>query len=207
MSLSIEEVNEIKRAPDVAGVLPVFHTRWSPRSFTDRAVSPADLAKVFEAARWAASSFNEQPWRYFVGYEGSETYQKIFTTLAPFNQVWVPAAPVLIAGVAKTRFSHNESPNRFGLYDLGAATACLTLQAAALGIATHQMGGFDPEALLKAFEVPAEYVCGSVMALGYQGEPDALPNEQFRAQEVAPRTRKALGEFVFSAWDTPAELG
>jgi nitroreductase len=207
MSQSIEELNEVKHAPEVDGVLSVFHTRWSPRSFTDREVSPADLAKIFEAARWAASSFNEQPWRFLVGTRGSEAYGKIFDSLMPFNQMWAKSAPVLILGTAKTKFSHNDSPNRVAMYDLGAAASYLTLQASALGIATHQMGGFDPEAARKAFGIPDDYLFGSVIALGYQGEPDALPNEQFKAQEVAPRTRKPLNEFVFSAWDTPAEIG
>jgi nitroreductase len=207
MSLSIEEVNEVKRAPDVDGVLPVFHARWSPRSFTDRAVSPADLARVFEAARWAASSNNEQPWRFLVGAKGSEAYRKIFESLVPGNRLWAASAPVLILGTARTKFSRNDNPNRVAMYDLGAAASYLTLEAAALGIATHQMGGYDPEAARKAFGIPEDYLFGSVIALGYQDEPDKLPNEQFRAQEVAPRTRKPLKDFVFSAWDTPAEIG
>lgn len=207
MSHSIAKLNEVKHAPSVEGVLPVFHKRWSPRSFDDRAIPLADLAKIFEAARWAASSYNEQPWRFMVGSKGSEAYQKIFDSLMPFNQLWAKSAPVLILGVAKTKFSHNDSPNRVALYDLGAAASYITLQAAALGIATHQMGGFDADNALKAFSIPEDYICGSVIALGYQGEPDALPNEQFRSQETAPRTRKSLNEFVFSAWETPADLG
>jgi nitroreductase len=207
MTQSIEEVNEAKHAPGVDGVLPLFHTRWSPRSFSNREVSPADLAKVFEAARWAASSYNEQPWRFLVGARGSEAYKKIFASLMPFNQMWATTAPVLILGVAKTKFSHNDSPNRVALYDLGAAASYLTLQAAALGLSTHQMGGFDTEAARKAFAVPDDYMFGAVIALGYQGDPASLPNEQFRTQEVAPRTRKSFKDFVFSAWDTPADIG
>jgi nitroreductase len=207
MTQSKEEVNQVKHAPKVEGVLPIFHSRWSPRSFSDREVSPADLAKVFEAARWAASSYNEQPWRFLVGARGSEAYKKIFDSLMPFNQLWATTAPVLILGLAKTTFSHNDSPNRVALYDLGAAASYLTLQAAALGISTHQMGGFDADAARKAFAVPENYVFGAVIALGYQGDPNTLPNEQFRTQEVAPRTRKSLKHFVFSAWDTPADIG
>ena len=207
MTQSIEEINEVKHAPGVDGVLPLFHTRWSPRSFSDREVSSADLAKVFEAARWAASSYNEQPWRFLVGTCGSEAYKKIFDSLMPFNQMWAAKAPVLILGVAKTKFSHNDSPNRVALYDLGAAASYLTLQAAALGLSTHQMAGFDPEAARKAFGVPDDYIIGAVIALGYQGEPASLPNEQLRTQETAPRTRKSFKDFVFSAWDTPADIG
>lgn len=207
MPLSIDEVNHIKRAPQVAGVLPLFHTRWSPRSFTDREVSPQDLARVFEAARWAASSYNEQPWRFLVGTRGSEAYKKIHDSLISFNQAWAGKAPVLIFGVAKSKFSHNGSPNRVALYDLGAASSYLTLQAAALGLATHQMAGFDEDAARKAFGIPEEYVVGAVIALGYQGEPTALPSEQAVQQETVPRSRKSLGEIVFSAWDQPADLG
>jgi nitroreductase len=207
MTESINELNKAKQAPDVEGVLPIFHTRWSPRSFTDREVSKADLAKVFEAARWAASSFNEQPWRFLVGTRNSTAYQKIFDSLMPFNQQWAYAAPVLILGTARTKFSHNGTPNRVALFDLGAASSYLTLQAAALGLVAHQMGGFEPDAARKAFAIPEDYIFGSVIALGYQGEPAALPNEQFLAQELAPRQRKPLKDFVFSAWGESAGLG
>ncbi len=203
MSLSIDEVNRVKHAPHVDGVLSQFHSRWSPRSFAEREVSQAELEKVFEAARWAASSFNEQPWRFLVGKRGSETYKKIFESLMPFNQLWAASAPVLILGLAKTRFSHNDTPNRVALYDLGAASSYLTLQAAHLGLSTHQMGGFDPQAARKAFGIGEEYIFGSVIALGYQGEPAALSDEQMRAQEVAPRERKPLKEFMLSSWGAP----
>jgi nitroreductase len=206
MTLSATEVKQVKHAPGVDGVLPIFHQRWSPRAFDGRDVAAADLAKVFEAARWAASSYNEQPWRFLVGKRGSEAYSKIFNSLGEFNQAWAKSAPVLILGVTKTRFSHSDAPNRVALYDLGAAASYLTLQAAALGLATHQMGGFDPAAARKSFAIPEVYEVGAVIALGYLGEPASLPNEQLVAQEVAPRTRKPLGEFVYSAWETPAKL-
>ncbi len=207
MTISAAEVHELKKAQAIDGVLPIFHTRWSPRSFSDREVAPADLARVFEAARWAASSFNEQPWRFFVGRRNSLTYKNIFESLMPPNKAWAGAAPVLILGVARTKFSHNDAPNRVALYDLGAAASYLTLQAAALGLAAHQMAGLDPEAARKALEIPEEYVIGAVIALGYQGEPTALNNERLLAQEIAPRERKPLKDFVFSAWNTPADLG
>jgi nitroreductase len=206
MTLSAAEVNDLKKAPPVEGVLPIVHHRWSPRSFSDRDVDPADLARIFEAARWTASSSNEQPWRFLVGTRGSETYRKILDSLVPFNQSWAKSAPVLILGVAKTRFTHNDSPNPVALYDLGAATSYLTLQAAALGLSTHQMAGFNADAARKAFEIPEDYLTGAVIALGYQGEPAALPNPTLVEREVAPRARKPLSEFVFSAWDTPAKL-
>jgi nitroreductase len=207
MTISAVEAHELKKAPAVRGVLPIIHTRWSPRSFSDRQVSPADLALVFEAARWAASSYNEQPWRFLVGTRNSLTHKKIFDSLSAINQVWAGAAPVLILGTAKTKFSHNDTPNRVALYDLGAAASYLTLQAAAMGLATHQMAGFDADAARKAFEIPEVFTIGVVIALGYQGEPAALTNEKLLAQETTPRERKPLKDFVFSAWDTPADLG
>jgi nitroreductase len=206
MPLSAAEVHQRKQAPSLNGVLPVIHHRWSPRSFADKAVPSADLEKVFEAARWSASSYNEQPWRYFVGHKGDATYDKIFATLIGFNQSWAKTAPVLILGVASTKFSHNGADNGYGLYDLGAATSLLTLQAAELGLSTHSMAGFDHAAALAAFEVPADFVVGAVTALGYQGEPAALGNDQMIAMEEAPRVRKPLSEFVFSAWGVPAKL-
>lgn len=207
MPLTASEVNTLKHAPAVEGILPVITERWSPRSFADRDVSPDLLRKVFEAASWAASSFNEQPWRFLVGDRNSITYKKIFSALVPFNQAWAVSAPILILGVTRTRFSHNDTPNRLALFDLGAASSYLTLQASALGLSAHQMGGFDEAIARKAFEIPDIYIFGSVIALGYQGEPGALPNQQFIDQEVAPRQRKPLKEFVFSAWDSPAQLG
>jgi len=206
MSLSATEANQRKQAPAVEGVLPVIHHRWSPRSFADKAISSTDLHKIFEASRWSASSYNEQPWRYLVGFKGDATYEKIFSTLVPFNQAWAKTAPILILGFASTKFAHNGADNGYGLYDLGAASSLLTLQAAQLGIRTHSMAGFDQAAALAAFEVPADYAVGAVIALGYQGEPAELGNEQMIAMEGTPRERKPLSEIVLSAWGVPAKL-
>ena len=207
MTLSAIEVNNLKQAPAVEGVMPVIHHRWSARAFSDRDVSPADLEKVFEAARWAASSNNYQPWRFLVGTRGSSTYQKLFSTLVGFNKDWAGSAAVLILGVASSKFVRNGSDNTYALYDLGAATSYLTLQATALGLATHQMAGYDHAAARLALEIPDDYVLGAVIALGYQGEPAALGHEQLIALETTPRVRKPLSEIVFSAWGEPAMLG
>lgn len=203
MTLSAIEVSHLKQAPAVTGVLPAVLARWSARSFADRDVSPADLRKVFEAARWTASSYNEQPWRFIVGLRNSLIHKKIFSALNAFNQSWAGAAPVLILGVSSTKFSHNGADNRVALYDLGAAASYLTLQAAALGLATHQMAGYDPDAARKAFGISDDYIFGAVIALGYQGEPAALPNEQMHAQEVAPRQRKPLSAIMLPSWGAP----
>jgi nitroreductase len=205
-TLSAHEANELKKAPAVEGVLPVFHERWSPRSYIDREVSPALLRKVFEAARWAPSSSNEQPWRYVVGTRGSETWEKIFQTLVEVNQKWARRVPVLMLGTTHTKFSKSGSENRFAMHDLGAASTCMALQAAAVGLAVHQMGGFSQEAARKALGVPEEYAIGSVIALGYQGEPAALDDERMMAQESSARTRRPLSEMVFSAWGEAAKM-
>jgi nitroreductase len=207
MTLTAVEVKHLKQASTAEEVLPVVRKRWSPRAFADREVSQADLRTIFEAARWAPSSFNEQPWRFILGLSGTETHKKIVSALGAFNQSWAPKAPLLILGVTKTRFSHNETPNRFAVFDLGAATGFLTLQAAELGIATHQMAGFDHEIARKALGIPDTFEIGSVMAMGYQGEPSALGNPQLEAQETSTRSRKPLSEIVLAAWGEPAKLG
>jgi nitroreductase len=205
-AVTASEAHAIKKAPGVEGVLPLFLDRWSPRSFADRAVEPAQLAKVFEAARWAASSSNEQPWRFLIGTRPSETWQKIFDTLVDGNKKWVQKVPVLILGVANTRNSRG-AENRFALYDTGAAAAYLTLQAAYMGLAAHQMGGYDREKARATFGIPEEFIPTSVIALGYQDEPAALADENQLTQETSPRNRKPLSEFVYSAWGEPANLG
>ena len=207
MTLSALEVNQLKQAPAVDGVLPVVLSRWSARSFASRDVSPADLRKVFEAVRWSASAYNEQPWRFLVGLRNSSTHKKIFSTLIGFNQGWAAAAPVLILGVANSKFSHSGSQNAYALYDLGASAAALTLQAASLGLTTHSMAGYDQTAARQILEIPDSYVLGAVIALGYQGEPSVLAHQELIALETTPRERKPLSEFVLFAWGEPANLG
>jgi nitroreductase len=206
MTLTAQETHEKKKAPHVNGVLPIFHERWSPRSFSDRAVSRETLARVFEAARWASSSFNEQPWRFLVGERGTETHKHIFASLGEFNQKWAVSAPMLMLGVALTKFSHNGTPNRFAVYDLGAAASYMTLQAAALGVSTHQMAGFDPDKARELLGIPADYAIGSVIAMGYQDEPAKLGDAQLIERETGARERKPLREIVLESWGKPMDL-
>jgi nitroreductase len=200
-----EVTEKLKHAPDIAGVQDLILRRWSPRAFSDKEVSPAELKKIFEAARWAASSSNEQPWRFLVGRRGDETYQKIFSSLVEFNQSWAKSAPVLVLSVAKKTFTAKGNPNRFDLHDTGAATALLSLQATADGLHTHSMAGFDAEQARASFAIPSDYDIGAVTAVGYFGDPAGLP-EYMRTMELAPRQRKPLEEFVFSDWEKPAQL-
>jgi nitroreductase len=141
-----------------------------------------------------------------MGRRGDGTWEKIYETLVGFNKTWAHRAPVLMVGAAATRFSKNGAENRFALYDLGAASSYLTLEAAALGLTTHQMGGFDQEAARQALGIPAEYAVGAVIALGYQGEPAVLGDVTMIERETTARTRKPLGEIVFSEWGMPADL-
>ncbi len=204
--LTAKEAHAVKKAPAVDGVLPAIHERWSARSFDEREVSPATLKKVFEAARWAASSNNEQPWRFVVGLRGTQTFRKLHEALGGFNREWAGRAGALILGVAATRFSKNGAENRFAMYDLGAASSYLTLEAAALGLTTHQMGGFDREVARRELGIPEGYELGAVIALGYRGEPAELGDDTLIERETTPRTRKPLSEIVFSEWGGAAEL-
>lgn len=206
MSKSATEVNELKFAPAVKGVLPEILHRWSPRSFADREVAPDDLKTIFEAVRWAASSYNEQPWRFLVGRRGDATYEKIFGSLGEFNQMWAGKAPVLILGTAKTTFSHNGTENVVALYDLGAAAATLCYQATHLGLHTHQMGGYDRDVARRVLGIPEGYLLGAVIALGYQGDPSTLTQPYMQEQETAPRERKSVSEIALSSWEEPARF-
>lgn len=200
-----EELEKVKRAPAAPGVLDVILDRWSPRAFTGKAVSSSDLECLFEAARWAASSSNEQPWRFLIGRHGSETYKKIFNCLVEGNRIWVKNAPVLMLSACKRNFSANGHANRFALHDTGAATATLALQATALGMHAHHMAGYDAELARASFAIPQDYEPGAVTAIGYLGDSSELP-EPLRAREEAPRERMPVKDFVFSKWDVAAEL-
>jgi len=185
----------------------LIRRRWSPRAFSERPVEPDKLRSVLEAARWAPSSRNEQPWAYLVATrEDPESYERLFGVLMETNRAWAQKVPVLILTLAHTQLAKDGTPNRHGFYDLGQATSNLLLQATSLGLVTHQMGGFDVEAARQRFRVPSGWEPVSVMALGYPGEVESLP-DQFRAREMEQRRRKPLEEFVFSGtWGHPASI-
>jgi nitroreductase len=199
------DLEQIKHVPASTGVHELIANRWSPRAFSDKPVSSEDLTKIFTAASWAASSSNEQPWRFLVGHKGDDTYSKIFDCLVEFNQSWAKSAPVLVLTVAKTTFTKDGSNNGWALHDTGAASANMCLQAIALGIHTHGMAGFDKDKVRTHFNLPADYTEGAVWAMGYLGDPGTLP-EKMQTMELAPRSRKPLVEIVFTEWDKPAGL-
>lgn len=206
MTLSASEVDKLKHAPAVEGVLSAIHGRWSARAFEEREIGAEDLKRLFEAARWAPSSMNEQPWRFVVGLRGSKTHEILAESLMGFNKLWASKAPVLVVGVGQKHFTMNGNANPYALYDLGAATMQLVLQAAELGLTSHQMGGFDRAVLREKLGIPEEYEFGAVVALGYQAEPATLGDETMIAREVAPRSRKPLQEIVFAEWGESAEF-
>ena len=199
------ELEKLKRAPEDLGLDPLIAGRWSPRGFSGRPISADDLSTIFSAATWAASSYNEQPWRFLAGRNGDATFQKIFDCLGEFNQAWVRSAAVVVLSAAKKTFSHSGAPNRFAMHDTGAATATMTLQAIALGIHSHGMGGFDADQARAAFNIPDDFEIGAVTALGYLGDASSLP-ENYQKQETAARSRKPLTEVVFSEWEQPAKF-
>ena len=181
--------------------------RWSPRAFADRPVSTELLGSLFEAARWAASCYNEQPWRFIVARrEQQDEYKTLMSCLMEGNQGWAMSAPVLGLGVAKKTFSLNGKPNRFFHHDLGLATAGLMTQAMAHGLHVHAMGGIHPERAVEIYNVPDDFDVLTGFAIGYLGDPGTL-EEDMRASEMEVRTRKPLEETVFSSsWETPAEF-
>jgi len=185
----------------------LIRRRWSPRAFLELPVEPDKLLSLFEAARWAASASNEQPWAFLVArQEDTKNYEDMLGVLIDFNRGWANKAPVLILTLAHTQFEKDGKPNRHAFYDLGQAAANFSLQATALGLRTHQMAGFNVEAARERFAVPKGWEPVSMIAVGYPGDPDTL-TEKLRQREIAPRQRKPLETFVFfGAWGHPASI-
>ena len=181
--------------------------RWSPRAFADRPVITELLGSLFEAARWAASCYNEQPWRFIVARrEQQDEYKTLMSCLMEGNQGWAMSAPVLGLGVAKNTFSLYGKPNRFFHHDLGLATAGLMAQATAHGLHVHAMGGIHPERAVEIYNVPGDFDVLTGFGIGYLGDPGTLEKDM-RASEMEARTQKPLEETVFSSsWETPAEF-
>jgi nitroreductase len=179
----------------------ILRQRWSPRAFDPRPIEPATLRRLFEAARWAPSSFNEQPWTFLVGVKDKPAeYAKVLECLVEFNQSWAKAAPLLLLTVAHTVFEKNGQPNRHAFHDIGLAMADLTFQATADGLLVHQMAGILPDKAKQVFGIPDGWEALTAVAVGYPGDPNTLP-EQLRERELAERTRKPATTFVFSgAW-------
>ncbi len=181
--------------------------RWSPYSFADRPVLKADLLSLLEAARWAPSSYNEQPWHYIVATKDDPAdFQQLLTCLVEANQVWAAVAPVIILGVISLKFTRNGKDNRAAAHDLGLASGNLSLEATARGLLVHQMIGIDPDKARKIYAIPEGFEAWTALAIGYQGDSMSLPY-QLRERDVAARLRKPLRELAFSGkWGHPAAL-
>lgn len=181
--------------------------RWSPYAFADRPVSDDDIRSLFEAARWAASSYNEQPWSYIVATKANTAeFERLLSCLVEGNQAWAKAAPVLALGCTSLNFVRNGKPNAAAIHDLGLASATLTLEATARGLHVHQMIGILPDKARELYGIPEGVQPLTGLAIGYVADPTILP-EAYRQRDLAPRQRKSLAEFVFGAqWGTASNV-
>lgn len=178
-------------------VHPLIHQRRSLRAYDPtKIVNDTELNSLFEAARWAPSAFNEQPWRFIFARKGSTSYQKLFNALMPGNKSWAINAPVLLLAVVKLNSSHNDQLNRHAMHDLGLAMGMLSVQATSIDLNLHQMGGFLQAEVEKDFNIPAGYEAVTITSIGYSGHTELLP-EALISKESAPRVRKELSQFVF----------
>jgi nitroreductase len=200
-------MNTHKQATPNHPIQELIVRRWSPYAFADRPVSDDDLRSLFEAARWAASSYNEQPWRYIVAARANPgEFARLLSCLVEGNQAWAKAAPVLALGCTSLSFALNGKPNAAAIHDLGLASATLTLEATARGLFVHQMIGIVPDKARQVYGIPEGMQPLTGLAIGYAADPATLP-ERLRERDLAPRQRKTLGEFVFGgSWGTPSDL-
>jgi nitroreductase len=172
----------------------IFLRRWSPRAMTGEAVSEAELKRLFEAARWAPSTYNEQEWRFLYARNGSPHWKALFDLLMAANQVWCAKAAALIVVLSKKTFTHNGKPNPVHTFDSGLASQNLLLQATAMGLVSHGMAGFDREKARRDLHVPDDFDVEAMIAIGRPGDPATLPPE-LREREV-PTGRKKIEEFA-----------
>ena len=196
-------MNTPKHATPDYPIHDLISERWSPYAFSDRVVSEHDLHSLFEAARWAASSYNEQPWSYIVATKAnSKAFQSLLSCLVELNQAWAAAAPVLAIGCTRLQFSRNGQPNAAAVHDLGLASASLTFEATARGLFVHQMIGILPDLARSTYHIPDSVQPVTALAIGYAADPNAMP-EKLRERDLAPRSRKTISEFVFGGeWGT-----
>ena len=188
-----------KRADTSVSVHPLIAERWSPRAFDEKAIiSAEDLTAIFEAARWAPSAFNAQPWKFVIGLHGDENFKSITSVLVPFNQEWATKSSALVLANANT-FREDGNVNPTALYDTGLAVSLMTVEANHRGYDVHQMSGFDHDAAKSKFPLGAGIEPVTCIAIGKRTSPDSLSDE-IKAREVAPRSRKPLDEIVNITW-------
>jgi|TARA_B110000285_G_C15012773_1_gene557347 nitroreductase len=177
-------------------VAHLIKKRWSTRAFSNQQISNEQIATLFEATRWTASSMNEQPWSYIYAKKGSEAYDKMVDCMMDGNKPWAKNASIVVLSLAKKNFDYNDFDNRHYLYDIGAANTTLLLQAADMDIYGHLIGGFEMEKAVKAFEVPATLEIACFISLGFLDDAETL-EEPFKSRELSPRPRKEISEFAF----------
>ena len=178
-------------------ILDTFRKRWSPRAFSEQPVEKEKLQSLMEAARWAPSARNEQPWRFIVGLKGDGTWEKIYESLVEWNRQWAGRAPVLVMNIGKKFHDFRHLSNATYQYDTGQAVAMMIAEAVNQGLIGHQMGGFSAEKAIQLFDIPEDYQPISVSAFGYYGDPVLLP-EDMQKSEFEDRQRRPLTETVFS---------
>lgn len=183
----------------------LISNRWSPVTFSDRPVPVEYLGSLMEAARWSASCYNDQPWRFIIATkETPEAYERLLHCLMDANIAWAKSAPVLMLAVASLRFEFNGQENGWARHDTGMAVMSVLLQASALGLHAHGMAGFDKQAARTAFNIPEGFEPMTVIAVGYLGDPASAP-DALRQRDQAPRTRRSLESFAFGGmWGDPA---
>ncbi len=196
-----------KRASADYPINDLIADRWSPYGFSDRPVSNEDLRALFEAARGAASSYNEQPCSYIVATrDDPEGFARLLSCLVEPNQAWAKAAPVLALGCTRLTFARNGEPNAVAIHDLGLASGNLCLEATARGLLVHQMAGILPDKARELYHVPEGVRILTALAIGHAAEPATQP-DQLSGRDLAARTRKPLAEFVFSeTWGQPSGI-
>lgn len=186
---------DIKAAKTQAAVHPLIKKRWSPLSFSDQAIPDEKMQELFEAARWAASAYNEQPWEYVYAHKGTPGFDDLWNCLMGGNQPWTKKAAVLVVAIARNTFSMNGKPNNWAMHDLGMANAQLLLQAAENDIYGHLMAGFEPDKVNDLLQLSENQQPVCMGALGYLGDPEEL-EEAYKSRELAPRSRKEVSEFI-----------
>ena len=200
-------IMSIKQAATAHPIQQVLAERWSPYGFEDRPVLPADLCSLFEAARWAASSYNEQPWNYLLATrEDSQEFGRLLLCLVEANRAWAKAAPVLVLGVVSLKFARNHQTNRAAVHDLGLAAGNLAMEATARGLSVHQMIGIFPDRAREIYQIPEHFEAWTAMAIGYKADPAKLP-DALKERDLTLRQRKPLSKFVFTGhWGQPSPL-